>query len=140
MEKLILITPYAALSDLAKNRFWFLPTKTLLRENYDSLKNLENYQGQVLFIISELDQLIPAKFGKKLLNGFEGLKQEIFVLGADHYTWWEKMTEKQKQIFTYFQQELLAGRIRLKLKEEKKQFLINKGIIEEIKCKTLKNR
>lgn len=102
MDKLILITPYATLADLAKNKFWFLPTKTLLRENYDSLKNLENYQGVVLFIISELDQLIPAKFGKKLFNGFEGLKQEIFVLGADHYTWWEKMTDKQKQIFRNF--------------------------------------
>lgn len=102
LPKLILITPYSTLADVAKNKFWFLPVKTLLKENYDSIKNLKNYQGQVLFIISEHDKLVPAKFGKKLLNAFSGHKEEIFVLNASHYDWWEKMTSQQKYIFKEF--------------------------------------
>ena len=27
---------------------------------------------------------------------------KILFNGADHYTWWEKMTDKQKQIFRNF--------------------------------------
>lgn len=102
LPKLILITPYSTLADVAKNKFWFLPVKTLLKENYDSVKNLKNYQGEVLFIISEHDKLVPAKFGKKLLHSFSGAKEEIFVLNANHYNWWENMTSSQKDMFKEF--------------------------------------
>lgn len=102
LPKLILITPYSTLADVAKNKFWFLPVKALLKENYDSVKNLKNYSGEVLFIISEKDKLVPAKFGKKLFNSFDGNKQEIFVLDASHYDWWEKMNANQKNIFKDF--------------------------------------
>lgn len=102
LPKLILITPYSTLADVAKNKYWYLPIKTLLKDNYDSVTNLKSYQGEVLFIISEKDNLIPAKFGKKLFNSFNGLKKEIFVLEASHYDWWQKMTSYQKEIFKTF--------------------------------------
>lgn len=102
LPKLILITPYSTLADVAKNKYWYLPIKTLLKDNYDSVTNLKSYQGEVLFIISEKDQLIPAKFGKKLFNSFNGFKKEIFVLNANHYDWWQKMNIQQKEIFKTF--------------------------------------
>lgn len=102
IPKLILITPYSTLADVAKNKFWYLPTRTLLKDNYDSVTNLKDYQGEVLFVISEKDKLIPAKFGKKLLHSFVGNKEEIFVLNASHYDWWAKMNLQQKQTFKNF--------------------------------------
>ena len=102
LPKLILITPYSTLADVAQNKFWFLPTKTLLKENYDSVSNLKNYEGEVLFIISEKDKLVPAKFGKKLFNSFDGNKKEIYVLEASHYDWWDKMDTQQKNLFKTF--------------------------------------
>ena len=79
LPKLILITPYSTMADLAQNRFWYFPTRFLLQHNYDSINNLKAYEGEVLFVISENDILIPTKFGKKLLNSFYGNKKEIFV-------------------------------------------------------------
>ena len=102
IKKLILITPYSSLADLAKNKFWFLPTNTLLKENYDSVTNLKNYKGQILFIISEKDKLIPAKFAKKLLNSVNAFTKELFILNAGHSDWWEKMTDEQKLDFKNF--------------------------------------
>lgn len=102
LPKLILITPYSKLSDIAQSKFWYLPTKALLKDNYDNINNLKNYLGEVLFIISEDDKLIPPKFGKKLLHSFDGKKEEIFVLAASHYDWWAKMNINQKNKFKQF--------------------------------------
>lgn len=102
LSKLILITPYSTLADVAKTKYWFLPTKTLFTHNYDSVKNLKNYKGNVLFIISEHDTLVPTKLGKKLMSSFNGNKEEIYVLDATHYDWWDKMNLIQKENLKIF--------------------------------------
>jgi len=49
-ERLILISPFTDLHDIARERFWFYPTSLLVENAFDNEGNLENYTGKTLFI------------------------------------------------------------------------------------------
>lgn len=102
INNLILITPYTSLRDVAQSRYWFAPAKYLLLDNFDSLKNLSNYKGNSLTIMSEKDTVIDVKFAKQLYNSLHGKKEAILVKNAGHSSWKDLMTQEQLSTLNNF--------------------------------------
>lgn len=97
INKLLLFTPYSKISDVAQDRYWFLPVNLLIKDDYDSIDNLKNYQGKTFLLISENDQTIPTKFAFKLFDSITAPKEKIVVSNAGHSNWMKYITENQTE-------------------------------------------
>lgn len=98
-KKLVLITPYTQLRDVAKDRYWWLPIDILMRENYNSIDNLKKYQGSTLIVIADKDSVVPARLGEQLFTLITHNKTKINVRNAEHGEWWLLMHPTQRQQF-----------------------------------------
>ncbi len=70
IEKIVLITPYDSVLNVAKTKFPFFPIKFLLKDNYDSLSRVKLIKSKVLVIAAEHDQVIPMSHTERLANEF----------------------------------------------------------------------
>lgn len=84
-SKLVLVTPFADLYDVAKSRFWFYPTSFLVDNAFDNQALLENYVNEVLIIHGDADKIIPLQSAQRLFDTLS-TPQKKFVLvdGAGH--------------------------------------------------------
>lgn len=86
VDKLLLISPFFSMAEVASNNFRIYPISLLLRENYDNGKWIENSKTKSLEIIhGNIDEIIPIEQSKKLYNKvFIANKKYIEVIGANH--------------------------------------------------------
>lgn len=87
INKLFLITPYTTINEVAQDKFWFIPTFLLIKDDYDNMTTLKDYKGETMILISDKDQVVPAKYGKKLHDSLINKKQQIIVKNAQHSNW-----------------------------------------------------
>ena len=83
-DKLLLISPFTNLTDVAKNRFWFYPTSMLVDNAFDSVIFLSQYQNPTTIIHGNKDSIIPYKLGRELFESLKTEKEFITVDGAGH--------------------------------------------------------
>jgi hypothetical protein len=83
-EKLLLISPFTNLSDIAKERFWFYPTSLLVDNALDNVEALKNYRGKVVIIHGTKDSIIPYQLGQGLFTSIPTEKEFISIVGASH--------------------------------------------------------
>lgn len=84
-EKLLFITAFDSLANVAKGHYWYLPVKTLLRDNYDSSTWLENFSGKIKIIHGDRDSVIPLYHSQNLFNSLKTEDKELVVIrGAGH--------------------------------------------------------
>lgn len=81
---IILMMPFDSLSSIAQHHYWFFLGKWLIRDKFDSIKNLKNYSGNVAVILAEKDKIIPAKNTLKLYDSITGKKQLWKIAESDH--------------------------------------------------------
>ena len=82
-----LITPWDRLTDLAQSLYWYLPARWLLRDRYDTIAALRQYDGAVAVLVAEQDEIIPARHSQRLYDALPGLKKHWLFAGAGHNTW-----------------------------------------------------
>ena len=91
VTKLILITAYNNLADVASSYYPLYPMRLLLLNNFTPDIWLANYKGSVAIIIAENDEVLPNKFGRKLYERIPSdLKKIYTVKNAGHNTIYEK--------------------------------------------------
>jgi uncharacterized protein len=99
---IILITPWDTLAAVAKSLFPFLPVTMLLTDNYDSVGNLQSYQGRISVVGAERDDILPIKHAHNLYSSLPGGKKRMWIIkGAGHNDWpfsadaslWKEMTD-----------------------------------------------
>jgi hypothetical protein len=67
-EKIVLITPFDMLSKVAAGHYPFLPVKLILRDNWDNIKLLKDYKGQLEIFGARVDTIIPIARAKALAS------------------------------------------------------------------------
>jgi alpha-beta hydrolase superfamily lysophospholipase len=82
-----LITPWDRLTDLAQSLYWYVPARWLLRDRYDTIAALRDYDGAVAVLVAEQDEIIPARHSQRLYETLPGLKKRWLFAGAGHNTW-----------------------------------------------------
>jgi len=83
----VMLTPWDTLPNLAQAIYWFLPARWLIRDQYDSMKNLANYGGRVALLVAENDEVIPKRHGLRLFESIHGPKKLWEFRRANHNTW-----------------------------------------------------
>ncbi len=88
IEGMIFITPFDSLINVAKGIFPMYPMFLLEKisdENYDNIKMLQNFQGELLIIHGTEDRVVNFKHGKALYHGVNtDNKKFVPIIGADH--------------------------------------------------------
>ncbi|MFO7634077.1 MAG: alpha/beta fold hydrolase [Caldilinea sp.] len=84
---LVLLTPWDSLPDLAQRLYPFLPVRWLLRDRYDSVRNLAGVAVPVAVVIAEQDEIIPMAHAQRLYTSLPEPKQRWVLPGAGHNSW-----------------------------------------------------
>lgn len=70
VKKLILITPFDSIENLAKEKFPIYPIGLILLDKYDSISRAKYIKAQTLILMAKNDTLIPNENSIKLYNAF----------------------------------------------------------------------
>ncbi|MGE3623095.1 MAG: alpha/beta hydrolase, partial [Bdellovibrionales bacterium] len=81
---LVLESPYTSLPDVGADRYPLVPVHVLIRDKFESVKKIRNVHLPLLILHGELDQIVPAKFGRQLYAAANDPKQAEFVPDAGH--------------------------------------------------------
>jgi len=86
IEKLILVTPFDSIENVAKDIYWMLPVSLLMRDKYNSLERASLMSADdILILIAEQDEVIPRTRTGKLIKQLGSRKFESLVIkGAGH--------------------------------------------------------
>ena len=85
VARLILITPYNSLEELAARQLPIFPVHWLLRDRYDSWKYAPHIQVPTLLLAAEHDEVIPRASTERLLRQFApGVARLEVIPGTGH--------------------------------------------------------
>lgn len=105
VDGLLLISPFASLTDVARAHFPWLPVRLVLRDTFKSREALKDYGGPVAVVIAGDDEVIPPRLSERLYESYEGPKRRWVQPGARHNTmdlgagarWWRDVVEFWEQ-------------------------------------------
>ena len=94
IQGLVLITPWDSLTDVAGTHYRFLPVRWLLLDRYDSIKNLQNFDGPKAIVLAGKDTIIPVKHGDRLFQNIPSIKARSLLDQAQHNNWLEHVDDQ----------------------------------------------
>ena len=80
VSKLVLITPYDSIVNVAQGRFPLYPAQILLKETYDSVSRVKDIKAKTLVILAELDSVIPQSNTQKLIDAFNREQLQVIII------------------------------------------------------------
>lgn len=87
VERLVLVTPYDSLGDVAAHNYPFLPVRWLLRDKFESWRYAPQVTAPTRIIVAEQDEVIPRATTERLRSRFKnGIASYIVVAGVGHNT------------------------------------------------------
>ena len=87
VRRLVLVTPYDSLQELAAAQFSFFPVRWLLRDKFESWRYVAGVTAPTLIIAAENDEVIPRASTESLYRRFRpGAAASSVVRGAGHNT------------------------------------------------------
>lgn len=93
----VLITPFASMTEVAQSRFPALPVALLLQDRYDSARHIRAYHGPVRIMVADRDELVGAASGLALYQVAAARGEALLVRSpsAGHNDWWSRLTSPQ---------------------------------------------
>lgn len=76
--RVLLISPFASLADVAQRKFWFYPTRYMVDNAFDNIELLQAYSGPITIVHGEADRVIPQASGRELYEQIQS-PDKIFV-------------------------------------------------------------
>jgi pimeloyl-ACP methyl ester carboxylesterase len=87
IDKLVLVTPYDSLINVAQARFPIYPISIMLKDKFNSLQWVSEIDAMTLILIAEFDEVIPVKHAHNLAAAFPPDQLTVEILsGASHNT------------------------------------------------------
>lgn len=85
VHRLVLVTAYDSLVNVARSHFRFLPVGLLLRDRYESVRRARDIKAPTLMVIAGDDEIIPRARSEALSNAFPPEQVQVQVVrGAMH--------------------------------------------------------
>jgi hypothetical protein len=86
IDKLLLVSPFDRLAEIAQNNFGIYPIKLILKENYNNGNTIKkSMASKVQIIHGNIDNVIPIEQARKLFNKIEITnKKFVEIKGASH--------------------------------------------------------
>ena len=70
VEKMVLVSPYDSIKNVAQNKFPIYPVFLLLKDKYDSISRVKGIQAKTIVLMAENDEVIPKKHSLRLISEF----------------------------------------------------------------------
>jgi pimeloyl-ACP methyl ester carboxylesterase len=87
VSKLVLVTPFDSLAELAAAQFPWLPVRWLLRDKYESWRYVSKVRAPTLIVVAQGDEIIPPANTQRLAARFAEDRLVLRVIaGAGHNT------------------------------------------------------
>ena len=80
----ILDAPYSSTVDVAADLYWFLPVRLLMKDQFRSDLRIKKVQAPVLILHGDGDDIIPMRYGERLLALVPGEKRMVRFAGGYH--------------------------------------------------------
>ncbi|MGO9803739.1 MAG: alpha/beta hydrolase [Steroidobacteraceae bacterium] len=85
VERLILVTPYDSIANVAADHFGAFPVRWLLRDRYDSRARIGAVRAPILLVVAEHDEVVPRARSDALAAAIAPpLRHSVLVAGATH--------------------------------------------------------
>ncbi len=99
IKKLVLITPFDSIVNIAKSRYPFLPVENLVKYKFNEAEWIKQTNVPVSILLVKNDDVIPQKSIDNLLNNIPDLHKKVVISGVKHgniyeYKDIEKVIEK----------------------------------------------
>lgn len=104
IKDLVLATPYNNISLVAQSKFPLLPIYPLVLDRFNNIEALKNYDGNLVILIAEFDQVIPPQFAYDLSDNLNKNinKLNILIKGSGHNSYVSSFTEDNRQVMHKF--------------------------------------
>ena len=93
VEGLILVTPWDTLEGVAREKFPWVPVRLFMKDRYDTMANLQKFEGTVAVVVAERDEIIPPHHARELYRSLAGRKRLWTISGAGHNDWPSLMSD-----------------------------------------------
>jgi len=85
VRKLVLVTPYNSMQEMAVRRFPLFPIRWMLKDKYESWRYASQVKAPTLIVAAEFDDVIPMWSTKRLLSHFaSGIATMKVIDGTGH--------------------------------------------------------
>jgi len=85
VERLVLITPYDSITNVAYERFPIFPISLILTDKFDSVSRIKSVSAATLILLAESDEVIPRERSEALVDQFPPDQVEVRTLkGTNH--------------------------------------------------------
>lgn len=80
VSRLVLVTPYDSIVNVAQSRYPLYPIALLAEDVYDSAGRVKSIKAKTLIFVAENDKVIPKENTQKLIDAFDPKQIEVIVL------------------------------------------------------------
>ncbi len=80
----ILEAPFTSIPDIAQQRYWYVPARFLVRDQFDNLAKISTIGAPLLILHGDRDTTVPVRHGRALLAAARPPKRGVFYPNADH--------------------------------------------------------
>jgi pimeloyl-ACP methyl ester carboxylesterase len=85
VARLVLVSPYYSIEELAMRQFPFLPVRWLLRDKFESWRHAPQVRAPTAIVVAERDEIIPVASSARLLSRFAaGVARWQVIPGVGH--------------------------------------------------------
>lgn len=84
ISKVILITPFYSLKELAKRFYPGVPVSLILKHPFETYRYIEKSGADVYVILAQNDETTPRESYEKLKKHIKNLKDEVVIEGSSH--------------------------------------------------------
>jgi uncharacterized protein len=85
VEKLVLVTPYDSLTNVAADHYGWVPVRWLLKDRYDSATRMSAVSVPVFVVVAEHDEVIFRPRSDALIAAIPTARRQVLILpGATH--------------------------------------------------------
>ena len=84
VTRLMLDAPFTSAVDVAADIYWFLPVRFLMKDQLRSDQRIRHVKAPVLILHGEADNIVPIRYGERLLAMIPGEKRFVRFPGGSH--------------------------------------------------------
>ncbi|NKQ40980.1 MAG: alpha/beta hydrolase [Sulfurovum sp.] len=85
VDKLVLITPYDSIEQVAKDTYPIFPISLLLTDKYNSIDRVPKIKAKTIILIAQNDTIVPKKYAYSLAKKFPEHQVEVHEIKGSHH-------------------------------------------------------
>jgi hypothetical protein len=82
VQRLVLVTPYDSLVDIAARQFPFMPVRWMMLDRYESWRYVPQVKAPTTIVVAQFDEVIPAESSRRLFERFAPAAARLVTIAS----------------------------------------------------------